>query len=482
QITWNPSALYQELLAGQSATQTLTIGNLGFKPLSYTLSQPINRVTLLSESFANTLPTGWTQQYQKGNVDWNFVTTGTHGVPRGPYEGTHFASFYSAISGVTTWLITPQLDLSQAVPGSATLSFWHFQQATTQGSFPYQDFLEVYCKYSNGTWVKLAEYLSEVRVWTQRVITLPNLSESYQIAFVANTARTAQTGHGVCVDAVQVVADVVEGIDWYSINGASSFDGIVDGSLRDHDTISIEFSPGALDPGCYTSLMRLSSNSQTNSNVEIPVTLDVGGTPLPVHLSSFTALIDGRNQVRLDWVTLAESGVMGFYILRCDTDDLASALQVSPLIEATNTSQTQAYSYTDSETLPGTAYFYWLQCLDMDGGLVYHGPILVTTGADNTSTPDVPLVSLLEPAYPNPFNIETSIGYCLDRPGTARIDILNARGQLVRSIALEHAEAGRFSLLFDGRDERGIELASGIYYYRLSSGSFCQIRRMILLK
>ena len=64
---------------------------------------------------------------------------------------------------------------------------------------------------------------------------------------------------------------------------------------------------------------------------------------VPVELSSFTAAMFGTNSVHITWVTQSETEVLGFHILRSLEEDLSTALQISNLIPATNTSQTKVY-------------------------------------------------------------------------------------------------------------------------------------------
>jgi hypothetical protein len=203
---------------------------------------------------------------------------------------------------------------------------------------------------------------------------------------------------------------------------------------------------------------------------------------LPVTLSSFDACISAQNLVRLDWVTQSESGALGYYLHRSEGESLAEAEQVSGLIEATNTSQAQYYSYTDPEVQPGATYQYWLQCLDMDGWTQYHGPVTVTVPGSEGGTPPVPLATELHQAYPNPFNPSTTISYSVKAPGTAILQIFNLKGQLLREYRREHNSAGNYEVDFDGRDARGNPLASGVYCYRFRSGGYEAVKRMVLSK
>lgn len=79
--------------------------------------------------------------------------------------------------------------------------------------------------------------------------------------------------------------------------------------------------------------------------------------------------------------------------------------------------------------------------------------------------------------YPNPFNPQTTILYFLKENARVQIRVYDNVGSLVRELVNEYQEAGRHRVGFDASS-----LASGIYYYTLSSGDFRQIRKMLLLK
>ncbi|MCK5125943.1 MAG: T9SS type A sorting domain-containing protein [candidate division Zixibacteria bacterium] len=100
--------------------------------------------------------------------------------------------------------------------------------------------------------------------------------------------------------------------------------------------------------------------------------------------------------------------------------------------------------------------------------------------ADNEFT--VPQLLSLEQNFPNPFNPETTIRFALNRSGLAELNIFNILGELVASPINRQMTAGPHQVIWDGRDKNGNELASGIYFYRLKSGSITETKKMILLK
>ena len=84
--------------------------------------------------------------------------------------------------------------------------------------------------------------------------------------------------------------------------------------------------------------------------------------------------------------------------------------------------------------------------------------------------------------YPNPFNQSTSIGFTLARSGFVSLDIYDLLGRKVRSLVSENMSSGYNSVLWNGRDDFGNDVASGIYFYQVKAGNFSETRTLVLLK
>lgn len=84
--------------------------------------------------------------------------------------------------------------------------------------------------------------------------------------------------------------------------------------------------------------------------------------------------------------------------------------------------------------------------------------------------------------YPNPFNPETTIPFSLAKTGDATLRIFNIAGQQVATLIDGKQVQGYHVVRWNGRDDAGVTLASGIYFARLDAGSFSQTRKLILLK
>ena len=98
-----------------------------------------------------------------------------------------------------------------------------------------------------------------------------------------------------------------------------------------------------------------------------------------------------------------------------------------------------------------------------------------------------PKETVLLPNYPNPFNPETWIPYQLSEPVAVDITIYSADGQLVRRLSFGYQPAGRYesrsrAAYWDGRNETGELVASGLYFYTLTAGEFSETRKMLIRK
>lgn len=84
--------------------------------------------------------------------------------------------------------------------------------------------------------------------------------------------------------------------------------------------------------------------------------------------------------------------------------------------------------------------------------------------------------------YPNPFNPATTIQYRLDQPAEVTLSIVNVTGQCLRLFALGSVRAGIHRSTWDGNDERGQRVSSGVYFYVLRANQQVMSNKMILLK
>ena len=109
-------------------------------------------------------------------------------------------------------------------------------------------------------------------------------------------------------------------------------------------------------------------------------------------------------------------------------------------------------------------------------------PVEITAYVSNDDPGVAPLVTRLEGNYPNPFNPETAIRFSLKDSGKVRLNIFNIKGQLVRTMLNSDLNAGYHNLVWNGKDDAGRSVSSGIYMYRLEAPGYTKTLKMMLMK
>ena len=122
--------------------------------------------------------------------------------------------------------------------------------------------------------------------------------------------------------------------------------------------------------------------------------------------------------------------------------------------------------------------------LEDDGSVAFQQGILNLVNLLAELKPDF---TALHPNYPNPFNPETWIPYQLAMPAEVTLTIYDMNGQTVRHLALGHQAAGMYqsrsrAVYWDGRNQLGESVASGLYFYTLTAGEFTATRKMLIRK
>ena len=108
--------------------------------------------------------------------------------------------------------------------------------------------------------------------------------------------------------------------------------------------------------------------------------------------------------------------------------------------------------------------------------------VIAVPSAVQVETTTLPARFALEANTPNPFNPLTTIHFELDRAGSAALRIFSVSGALVRTLVQKQLPSGRYRAQWDGRDEQGRSVGSGVYIYRLTAGGRGLARKMSLLK
>lgn len=219
-----------------------------------------------------------------------------------------------------------------------------------------------------------------------------------------------------------------------------------------------------------------------SSDVPMDWTISTNNQTLPVELASFTVYATPQKNAFLQWTTQSETGVSGYYIFRSSQDFLSSAERINAFIEATNTSHTVDYSFTDNEALPGHKLYYWLQSIDINGEFEFHGPVSVEILDNNDDNPIIPLENSLQSIYPNPFNPTTTISYGLSGKAATQITIYDIRGVKVRTLLNASKNPGTYRVVWDGKTDNGHFATTGVYFVKMNAGKYSSTRKVILMK
>ena len=101
----------------------------------------------------------------------------------------------------------------------------------------------------------------------------------------------------------------------------------------------------------------------------------------------------------------------------------------------------------------------------------------------SVNDPMIPAEISLYQNYPNPFNPTTTISFDLAQTTTfVNLEIYNMKGQKVKQLISDQLSAGKHSVIWNGNDENGKPVSSGIYFYKLKSGVYTSTKKMILMK
>ena len=197
----------------------------------------------------------------------------------------------------------------------------------------------------------------------------------------------------------------------------------------------------------------------------------------PVELSSFSATLTANLFVKLTWVSQTETNMVGYKVYRGTSANIADAEMLDiPMVPATNTSSSATYTVTDSNVLENNTYYYWLETIDYHE-TQFFGPTSVFVDV----TPPTNQTKIVK-SGPNPFKIGDTYNIQLDvKTGeTGTVTIYNVIGQVVRTYSVT---GGSNQLVkWDGKDSRGNTCGSGIYFYKLSTPSVNQSKKIVVVK
>lgn len=227
----------------------------------------------------------------------------------------------------------------------------------------------------------------------------------------------------------------------------------------------------------------------------LAVEFGMNDAALPVQLSSFTAR-GGDGFITLEWITESEVDNLGFEVYRANSRNgeyqMIDSYVHNPALEgAGNSSTRRVYRFTDRRVVNGFTYWYKIADVANSGLRMFHGPVSATAvkGTVVTGTGEVPEKFALHPNHPNPFspfNPATRIPFDIPRVrgGTIEVNlsIYDALGRKIRTLVDGPLAPDSYVVEWDGKDEQGRPVASGVYLYGIRSHLFIQFRKLLVIR
>ncbi|HID31008.1 MAG TPA: T9SS type A sorting domain-containing protein [Desulfobacterales bacterium] len=205
----------------------------------------------------------------------------------------------------------------------------------------------------------------------------------------------------------------------------------------------------------------------------ISIEIIVPQTFTPVTLSRLVAAKAEEGTV-ITWTTKSEVDIAGFYVLRSGAKDGEYERLNSSMIKARGQSTVgESYAFVDRfpSSIPS---YYALETIGLDGMREQFGPILASV--------PLPATFELSQNVPNPFNATTRITYRLHEAGRMRLLVYDVLGRPVRVLWDGLQQPGEHEVRWDGRDEQGEPVGSGIYVVRFEAGTHTEMKKATLIR
>ena len=203
-------------------------------------------------------------------------------------------------------------------------------------------------------------------------------------------------------------------------------------------------------------------------------TFGVASRPIAPSLSEpADGAVDLLTSITFTW---AEIKVTTAYHLQLSTDASFISLVVNDSTIADSTHEVESLA-------EGSTYHWRVRARNSFGWGPYSE--IRTFEVQTTSVEEgsnLPNAFALNQNYPNPFNPSTSISYELPKPENVRIIVYDLTGRQVRELVNERKQTGSYTVLWDGNNQQGRLVASGLYVYQIRAGGFSQTLKMLFMK
>jgi flagellar hook assembly protein FlgD len=301
---------------------------------------------------------------------------------------------------------------------------------------------------------------------TYYVTALFGTTESTQ-SNVVNASITAAISGPTNLQGVVITSNNVS-LTWSApstTSGLNSYKVYRDGSLvmiiTPATTTSCVDTPSNGNHTYYVTAMFGTVESPQSNTVYVDISAIIGA---PTNLQASVT----SPHVHLTWAAPSvTSGMTAYRLYR-------NGAMIMMIMPATTT------AYTDSPTSSGEHSYYVTSMFGMTESAASNtATITITANQDGT---ELPGMTALNGNYPNPFNPETNISFSLSKHQYAHLAVYNLAGQKIRDLSQGNMPAGHHVVSWNGTDDLGNKVASGIYLYKLETDNKTLVRKMIMLK
>jgi len=306
-------------------------------------------------------------------------------------------------------------------------------------------------------WIRDRDFAGTDTIRTIRpTVTSPYAGQDIKPTSVVTVEWTSPLGYNV--HHVDVDYSVDDGATWAPVAAA----------IPDYGYVAWQ-TPSAISRQCRI-LVTLFEDEETVLGMGMSDEFSLA-LPVSVALANFDATLqEGTALVR--WRTGLEIGMVGFHLSRSNEADGDYARVTEEMIPARGGVDGAAYEYRDETVRPNHTYYYKLEEIAETGpGLVF-GPYEVSYRLSNGLAQNVP----------NPFNPTTAIRFSIASDELVSLVVYDVAGRRVRTLVNERRRADIYKVIWDGRNDQGQRVASGVYFYRLQAGKFTKTLKMLLLK
>jgi hypothetical protein len=181
-------------------------------------------------------------------------------------------------------------------------------------------------------------------------------------------------------------------------------------------------------------------------------------------------------------ITLWNTGINKSYkLLLWNSDDSMAEDEITQSMDYTTIFADETHKIVPAWGMLETNPTLLLKDTDQDGIFEDTTVLAIATDVED-DLPELPDTYELSQNYPNPFNPSTTIDFSLPVAGDVTLEIINVLGQRVKVLVNKELAAGNYSAEWNGTNETGQAVASGVYFYRLIADGFSKSRKMLLLK